>query len=273
MGFSQGVTASTCRICLQLSVNMPGRFSLRDCIRCSPTRDKLSGLVKLTQFSHLFVDGSCLLPQHRPLRIAAWAVALAASSAQSTPQVLQAGPLPGILQTSFRAEIYALLVAVMCVEASVGCFCIWSDCAGVVSRVLRFLQGCPKPRFIFAKLFRATAIVLDLLQKECLPRSYGIQTFPQMVQSLIQFLEQYPDDQQLRTYNQDLVGFFTSIPVERICAVLSGWLRLSHPTMVAILTVSLREKDTKLRVWRSRPRQGGVRMYSIKLRDIVSIAS
>ena len=71
-------------------------------------------------------------------------------------------------------------------------------------------------RFVFAKLFRATAIVLDLLQKECLPQSYGNQTFPQMVQSLIQFLEQYPVGQPLRTYNQDLVGFFTSIPVDRI---------------------------------------------------------
>ena len=34
-------------------------------------------------------------------------------------------------------------------------------------------------RFIFAKLFRATAIVLDLLQEECLPQSYGLKTFPQ----------------------------------------------------------------------------------------------
>ena len=220
----------------------------------------------------MFVDGSCLLPQHRPLRNAAWAVALAASSFQSTPQVLQAGPLPGILQTRFRAEIYAFLAAVMCVEASVGCFCIWSDCAGVVSRVLRFLQGCPKPRFIFAKVFQATAIVLDLLQKECFPRSYGIQTFPQTVQSLIHFLEQYPDDQQLRTYNQDLVGFFTTIPVERILRSVE-WLVETFTSNNGCNPDSVLKRDGHQTTCmeRYRPRQGSVRMCSIKLRDIVSI--
>ena len=42
-------------------------------------------------------------------------------------------------------------------------------------------------RFIFAKLFRATAIVLDLLQKECLPQSYGLQTFPKWYRALFSF--------------------------------------------------------------------------------------
>ena len=117
---------------------------------------------------------------------------------------------------------------------------------------------------------------MDVLQKECLPQSYGLQTFPQTVHSLIQFLEQYPDDQQLCTYNQDLVGFFTSIPVERILRSVE-WLVETFTTNnhcdpdTYSFSVSLKEKDTKLRVWRVRPRQGGARMYSIRLRDIVSI--
>ena len=131
-------------------------------------------------------------------------------------------------------------------------------------------------RFIFAKLFRATAIVLDLLQKECLPQSYGLQIFPQMVQSLFQFLEQYPEEQQLCTYNQDLVGFFTSIPFDRILRsvewLVETFICNNHcdPDTYSF-SASLKEKDTKLRVWRGRPGQGGARMYRINLRDIVSI--
>ena len=130
--------------------------------------------------------------------------------------------------------------------------------------------------FIFANLFQATAIVLDLLRKECLPQSCGLLIFPQMVQCLIQFLEQYPADQQLCTYNQDLVGFFTSIPVERILRSVE-WLVKTFTSNnhcdpdTYSFSVSLKGKDTKLRAWRGRPRQGGTRMYSIKLRDIVSI--
>ena len=97
-----------------------------------------------------------------------------------------------------------------------------------------------------------------------------------MVQSLIQFLEQYPDDQQLCTYNQGLVGFFTSIPVERILRSVE-WLIETFTTNNGCdpdtysFSISLKEKDTKLGIWRGKPRQAGVRMYSIRLRDIVSI--
>ena len=128
-------------------------------------------------------------------------------------------------------------------------------------------------RFIFAKLLRATATVQDLLQKECLPQSSGLQTFPQMVHSLLQFLEQYPADQQPCTYSQD---FFTSVPVERILRSVEWWVETftsnNHcdPDTYSF-SVSLKEMDTRLRAWRGRPRQGGTRMRSIKLRDTVSI--
>ena len=94
---------------------------------------------------HLFVDGSCLLPTKRWLRIASWAVVLAARTTQSAPSVLHAGPLPTLVQNSFRAEIFAFLIALMVVEASDGEFCIWSDCSGVVARVGKFLLGAAQP--------------------------------------------------------------------------------------------------------------------------------
>ena len=97
-----------------------------------------------------------------------------------------------------------------------------------------------------------------------------------MVQSLIQFLHQYPEEEQLCTYDQDLLGSFTSIPVDRILRSVE-WLvetfihnNRCDPDTYSF-SVSLKEKDTKLRVGRGRPRQGGTRMYSIKLRDIVPI--
>ena len=37
-------------------------------------------------------------------------------------------------------------------------------------------------------------------------------------------------------------------------------------------TVSLREKDVKLRVWRGKPRKAGARYYSILIKDLVDIS-
>ena len=73
-------------------------------------------------------------------------------------------------------------------------------------------------RFIDAKLFRATAIVLDLLIRAVCPKSLGLQTLPQMRQSLRSFLQDLPEDFDPATHNQDLVECLTNIPVSRILA-------------------------------------------------------
>ena len=70
--------------------------------------------------------------------------------------------------------------------------------------------------FLYAKLFRATAIALDLILRSVCPRSFGLDTLPSILQKLTVFLQQLPDDADPVVYNQDLVGFFTSIPVFRI---------------------------------------------------------
>ena len=54
--------------------------------------------------------------------------------------------------------------------------------------------------FLYAKLFRATAIALEVIMRATCPRSFG----------------QLPDDAHPSVFNQDLVGFFKSIPVYRI---------------------------------------------------------
>ena len=48
------------------------------------------------------------------------------------------------------------------------------------------------------------------------PRSFGLNTLPSILQQLTVFLQQLPDDAHPVVFNQDLVGFFTSIPVYRI---------------------------------------------------------
>lgn len=61
----------------------------------------------------LFTDGSCLFPDKPRLRLASWAVVQAAPSTElEFPDCLAGGPLHGMLQTSGRAEIVAVLAAV-----------------------------------------------------------------------------------------------------------------------------------------------------------------
>ena len=97
---------------------------------------------------HLFVDGSCLLPRIPQLRLASWSVVLATAAIVGEAQVLMSGHLPTFLQTSYRSEIYAVLVAFMVAEASGGYFCIWSDCAGVLARVRKLQSGARKPQYL-----------------------------------------------------------------------------------------------------------------------------
>ena len=73
--------------------------------------------------------------------------------------------------------------------------------------------------------------------------------------SLARFMQQFPDDQVPMVYNQDLVGFFTSIPVDRILQSVQ-WLidrylvKRNDDLGEVLFSVNLREKDTKLRIWK-----------------------
>ena len=130
--------------------------------------------------------------------------------------------------------------------------------------------------FLFAKLFRATAIVLDLISRETLPFSFGLLTFPAMMNNITNFFQNVAADCELVCFNQDLVGFFTSIPVPRIIAAVNWMLQqfmLKYDIDPAKYTfsVSLREKDSKLRVWKGKARAAGTRMYQIWFQDILPI--
>ena len=76
----------------------------------------LPDLPPVSECIHLFTDGSCLFQQDPALRFASFAVVLADPAGDASDSlVVDVGHLPGVLQSSYRAEIYALLRAVMLV--------------------------------------------------------------------------------------------------------------------------------------------------------------
>lgn len=102
---------------------------------------------------HVFTDGSCINQAFPTCRVAAWA-AVVADFEQSHSHVLDSGPMPGLLQSSYRAEIFAVLRALSVLRLQTGRIFIWSDCKAVVSKLSRLLEGKePKPNSTHSDLW------------------------------------------------------------------------------------------------------------------------
>ena len=99
-------------------------------------------------WNEVFTDGSCLWQASNAYRVAAWSAVLAspfsASWTYSCRGVLGTGWLPGLIQSAFRSELFAL--AFVLHHASCGGFRVrvHSDCLGVVSRFHLFTLGKTK---------------------------------------------------------------------------------------------------------------------------------
>ena len=88
----------------------------------------------------LFTDGSCFWPDRIAYRVASWAVTYAAPEFDLThSHVIHTGPLPGILQSAFRAEIFGVLQALKWCRLNNFLPRIWTDCLGVVRRCRKLL--------------------------------------------------------------------------------------------------------------------------------------
>jgi hypothetical protein len=75
--------------------------------------------------------------------------------------VVDAGPLPGILQSSYRAEIFAIMRALSISCGAKGRVHLWTDCKAVVLRLQRLLLGLPvKPNSKHSDLWM---VIADLL--------------------------------------------------------------------------------------------------------------
>eukprot|EP00434_Breviolum_minutum_P034665 symbB.v1.2.030685.t1/scaffold3470.1/size56093/2 len=97
------------------------------------------------QSSHtvdLFTDGTCQYPEDYKLRYAGWAVTLASPFHSSLEHVVVgAGQIQGLHQSSYRAEVVAVKVALQFVHAHNCKARIWCDCQSVVDKFQQLLRG------------------------------------------------------------------------------------------------------------------------------------
>ena len=97
-----------------------------------------------------------------------------------------------------------------------------------------------------------------------------------MLTQLTTFLRNLPVDFDPEVHNQDLIGFFTSIPVSRILSSVSEVVQRyisKHrgDIQTDVFSVRLDLQDTKLRIWKGRQRRGARKTYLVYLRDVVDI--
>jgi len=89
-----------------------------------------------------FIDGACLMPKDKTCRIAAFAVTVAQPWISTWEHsLLVAGHVPGLLQTPFRAELWALYHAVVAASIVSGTVRVWTDCGGVFDKVNFFQKS------------------------------------------------------------------------------------------------------------------------------------
>ena len=83
----------------------------------------------------LFTDGSCLWPRDRDMRLASWSIVEASPDGDvHRSQVVWAGPLAGILQSAYRAELRAVCCALQYAVFWKKKVRVWSDCLSVVQK-------------------------------------------------------------------------------------------------------------------------------------------
>lgn len=97
------------------------------------------------RWNDVFTDGSCFWQDQPGYRVAAWAAVLAQPCSSTwkgqTAGVISSGPLPGISQTAFRAELFAVAVALHWASVSRVRVRLWLDCLGVVNKLVLILLG------------------------------------------------------------------------------------------------------------------------------------
>ena len=92
---------------------------------------------------HIFTDGACHDPAHAAVRYAAWGFAVIEVGQDTTPLWSQSGVLPGLLQSVYRCEVFAVLMALKFGNLVQRPVHIWCDCAAAVGQLRRILAGEP----------------------------------------------------------------------------------------------------------------------------------
>ena len=101
-------------------------------------------------------------------RIASWAV-VKGDTQSFQGEILAKGPLPGILQSAYRAEVYAVLQALQLGRQHRSRVSLWTDCNAVVMRLRRLMRGqTPRPNSPHADLWREIFTCLQEFPEGCL---------------------------------------------------------------------------------------------------------
>ena len=110
----------------------------------------MGGSFRAPGWNFVFTDGSCFCQATPAYRLASWAAVLAPAVDQpwldQSVCVLGAGPVPGICQTAYRGELFALAFVLhhaAAVGARVQVFC---DCKGVINKFHRVTAGNTRVR-------------------------------------------------------------------------------------------------------------------------------
>ena len=94
----------------------------------------------IDEILHVFTDGGCLWPAKPRLRIASWAVVVA-SLTDGAFLPVDAGLVPGPLQTSLRGEIHAAVRAFQYAIRFRRKFTLWTDNQLVCTRIRQYISG------------------------------------------------------------------------------------------------------------------------------------
>ncbi len=97
----------------------------------------------------LFTDGTCQYPTMHPIRHAAWAVTVALPEGNMFDnELIAAGGVPGLHQTSYRAELFGVKHALEIASRIPGRKVrIWSDCQSIIgaAKRIQYLHMAVKP--------------------------------------------------------------------------------------------------------------------------------
>lgn len=130
------------------------------------TVEDLYMLTPVDGWCDIFTDGSCLQQSECDLRMAGWSIIQAAPSGDvKDATVIGCGPLPGLLQSSFRAELHAVMLSI---EAAVVIRCgvrIWTDSEAVLKGVKRMCQRgrCCRPNHPHYDLWKRIYVAVQVL--------------------------------------------------------------------------------------------------------------
>eukprot|EP00438_Fugacium_kawagutii_P032762 Skav206031 [mRNA] locus=scaffold1314:405963:416245:+ [translate_table: standard] len=117
----------------------PWRILALEALIRIPSRVNEAEFPALEGEHHVFTDGTCDHPTQPILALAAWAVVHANSG-----RVISSGPVQGLQQSSFRAELTAVWSALIWGGAKVTVLHIWCDNQDVVDTLRRLQQGTEK---------------------------------------------------------------------------------------------------------------------------------